>query len=67
MSDDMKLMLQAMLAGGIRHGLTAAGGALGVAGLSSDSNVNTMVGAAMILAGLVWSASQKYLSQKKVV
>ena len=43
----------------VRHLLTAGGGALGVAGLASDANVNTVAGFVMFALGLAMSLKDK--------
>lgn len=57
--NSLKELAQPVLAGWVRHAIVG----MGFMGVASDSNVNTIVGAAMILAGLAWSAWQKYVTK----
>lgn len=50
----------------IRHTLTTAGGALVTQGVVSSTDLNTDVGAVMVVLGAAWSIYQKF-SAKKVV
>lgn len=56
--------IKPFLASLIRHGLTVAGGALASHGVTvADGDMNTLVGAAMIVVGVIWSFVQKKLSK----
>lgn len=58
--------IQAIGAGLIRHGLTTLGGVLVADGLMKGGDVNTFVGAGMVMAGVAWSWWQK-VGQAKVL
>lgn len=55
MDDTMKTIL----AGLVRHGLTALGGALVTGGYMSSSSTADFVGGGMVIAGVLWSWWQK--------
>lgn len=44
----------------IRHALTAFAGALAAKGIIDGSAVESLVGAVMVILGVVWSAAQKF-------
>ena len=48
-----------VLNGLVRHSLTAAGGYLVAKGMIDEGSVETVVGAIIALAGVVWSAVAK--------
>lgn len=52
-------VLKPILAGVVRHGLTALGGVLVTDGVIQSSDVAGFVGAGMVLAGIAWSWYQK--------
>jgi hypothetical protein len=52
----------AVIMGWVRHGLTTAGGSLVTFGYLQSSDIDTGVGAAMTLIGLVLSAVNKKLA-----
>lgn len=49
----------------LRHALTAGGAIAASKGMATNSDAEAIVGAAVTLAGLLWSAWQKYQQQKK--
>ena len=57
----MPLLIVGLLA---RHLLTAGGAVAATSGLASASDAEAIAGAVSTLAGLLWSAYQKYQSQK---
>lgn len=65
MNDSVKALLASLLGGLVRHGLTSLGTVVGFQGVATDSNVNALTGAGLILVGLAWSAVQKYMAQKE--
>lgn len=48
----------------IRHTLTTLGGALAAKGLIDGSSVEPLVGALLVIGGIVWSGIQKYNANK---
>lgn len=52
-------VLKPILAGMVRHGLTALGGMLVTDGVIQSSDVAGFVGAGMMVAGIAWSWYQK--------
>lgn len=50
------------ITGLIRHGLTVAGGYVS----ASPEDINQVVGAFGVIAGIVWSMVDKYLATKEV-
>jgi hypothetical protein len=48
----------------VRHGLTSAGGYLAAKGLIASSTVDEVVGAVVILVGVLWSIVEKKLAKK---
>ena len=48
-----------VVGGLIRHALTVAGGAFATSGLIDASNVETIVGALMVIIGTIWSVGKK--------
>lgn len=52
-------MNTAILAGIVRHLLTAAGGALATLGVKTDEEIEVLVGVIVAAVGLAWSAWQK--------
>jgi len=55
-------MLKDTILGQIRHYLSTAGGGLIGAGIVTESDVNTVIGAVVTVVGIIWSALDKYLS-----
>jgi hypothetical protein len=51
--------LKPILAGMVRHGLTAVGGAMVTGGYMESSQMSGFVGAGMVIAGIAWSWWQK--------
>jgi hypothetical protein len=51
--------------GQVRHMLTAFGGTLVTAGYFSSSDLETVIGAVMIGAGMLWSFAEKKISGGK--
>ena len=51
--------MQAIIAGIIRHVLTAAGGAGALEGVATDDPIVTTVSVVAIAVGTIWSAIQK--------
>jgi multisubunit Na+/H+ antiporter MnhB subunit len=51
--------MQSILLGLLRHGLTAAGGALVTKGLVDQAGADQLVGALITLAGAAWSIYEK--------
>lgn len=51
--------MQPIVLGIVRHLLTAAGGALGMEGLATDGNINTVAGFVMFLVGVGMSIYDK--------
>jgi hypothetical protein len=58
----MTTMLRETILGWIRHALTAAGGSLIGTGILSQADADTAIGAALTVAGIIWSGIDKYLS-----
>lgn len=56
-----------MITAAIRWALTIAGARLGMAGLSSDSNVTMFAGAVLAVLPLVWSLYQKQVARQRVL
>ena len=52
-------VLKPILAGVVRHGLTALGGMLVTDGVMQSSEMNGFIGAGMVIAGIAWSWYQK--------
>lgn len=50
----------------VRHITTTVGGALIARGLMDSSDMNSLLGCTMFLAGLAWSIYQKYSAQGKL-
>ena len=48
----------------VRHGLTSVGGSLVAKGLITATAFDQVVGAAVVIAGLVWSVASKAVLQK---
>jgi hypothetical protein len=48
----------------VRHGLTAVGGSLVAKGLITATVFDEVVGAAVVIAGVVWSVVSKTVLQK---
>jgi hypothetical protein len=59
-------VLKPILAGVVRHGLTALGGMLVTDGVMQSSEMNGFIGAGMVIAGIAWSWYQK-VGQAKLV
>lgn len=59
-------VLKPILAGMVRHGLTALGGILVTDGVMQSSEMSGFVGAGMVIAGVAWSWWQKRGQQKVV-
>lgn len=51
--------MQAVIAGLIRHAITAIGGGLVTSGTLSDSDLQAVIGAVLTIFGVVWSIIQK--------
>lgn len=60
----MDTAMQSILAGVVRHALTTVGGMLVSQGVIGSDQVNGLVGAGMIIAGVAWSWWQKVGQQK---
>ena len=56
--------MQAIILSLIRHGLTAAGGALIAKGYADQAGVDQLVGAVVALAGGAWSIYEKVKAAK---
>ena len=52
-------MLKDSLLGIVRHAMTIAGGYLAGAGHLSPTEVETLIGAVVAIAGIIWSILQK--------
>jgi len=57
-------MIKQILAGQLRHFLTTGAGMLVAGGYISQSDTATVIGFGMLVAGIGWSALEKYLRQK---
>ena len=59
MSENMTNTQDTILNGLVRHILTAGGGYLVAKGMIDEGSVETLVGAIITIAGVVWSAIAK--------
>lgn len=51
--------MQSVLAGLVRHALTAAGGSLVTQGLITSGDIEIVAGAVIAIGGVIWSAFAK--------
>jgi len=64
--DNAESLTKSILAGQLRHSLTLAAGALVTHGLMLSSDTQTVTGTGLMIAGLAWSALDKWLRQEAV-
>ena len=57
-------MISDILGGIVRHAVTTAGGALVTNGVINSDQLSQVAGALALIAGIAWSAWQKYQSNK---